>query len=116
MAATKEQLMNTVKQWMTIDQEMKTLQKELAQRRIHKKKLTDALVDTMKDNDIDCIDIKGGKITHTQNKIKCPLNKKHLLACLTTFFEKSNPTLAVDLSKHILDSRNVALKDNIKFK
>ena len=47
--ATKEQLVNNIKAWMTIDEEMKTLQKELKERRLRKKALTDSLVTIMKD-------------------------------------------------------------------
>ena len=51
--ATKEELIQNIKAWMTIDSEMKELQKELKNRRAEKKKLADSLVEIMKENEID---------------------------------------------------------------
>ena len=70
----------------------------------------------MKSNEIDCFDISDGKIVYSQNKIKAPVSKKHLLTCLSQYFEKSDPSAAQELTRYILDSREVKLKDNIRFK
>ena len=39
----------------------------------------------MKKHEIDCFDMKEGKILYTQNKIKAPLSKKHLMGCLLQY-------------------------------
>lgn len=116
MAHTKEQLVSVVKEWVTLETEIKTLQKHIKERRARKKELTSALVDTMKTNEIDCFDISDGKILYSQNKVKAPVSKKHLMSCLSQYFEKSNSDVAQELTTFILDSREVNLKDNIRFK
>ena len=52
---TKEELVNNIKAWMQIEDEMKVLQKELKERREKKKLLTATLVDIMKTNEIDAL-------------------------------------------------------------
>ena len=79
---TKEELVTNIKGWMQIDQEMKMLQRELKERRQRKKELTNALVEIMKTNEIDCFDMSDGKIIYTKNKVRAPLSKKHLIECL----------------------------------
>ena len=114
---TKEELVSSIKEWIKLEDEMKLLQNELKNRRIKKKMLSDKLVSVMKDNEIDCFDINNGKIIYSQNKVKSGLNKKHLLTCLSKYFENSNnPELANDITKFILESRETKIKDNIKMK
>ena len=111
----KEILVSNIKEWVKIDTDMKTLQKELKDRRIRKKELTDSLVEVMKTNEIDCFNMNEGKLLYSQHKIKTPLSKKHLLTCLSTYFPDDNET-AQDISKYILDSRKTEVKDTIRRK
>ena len=83
---TKEELVGNIKSWMQVDTEMKLLQKELKDRRLKKKELTESLVEIMKSNEIDCFDITEGKIIYTSSKVKAPLSKKHLMDCLDKYF------------------------------
>ncbi|OUU62307.1 MAG: hypothetical protein CBC22_04900 [Alphaproteobacteria bacterium TMED62] len=117
MAETKEELVATIKEWIQSESEIKLLQKEIKLRRERKKELSDMLVSTMKDNEIDCFDINDGKIIYSQNKTRSPVSKKHLLTCLGDYFQKQgNPEAAATMAKYILDSRETKIKDNIRFK
>ena len=117
MAETKEQLVATIKEWISLENEIKLLQKEVKARRNRKKALSETLVSTMKDNEIDCFDISEGKIIYSQNKTRSAVSKKHLLSCLGNYFEKQgNPEAAATMTKYILDSRETKVKDNIRFK
>ena len=69
----------------------------------------------MKSNDISCFDISDGKLMYTQNKVKSALSKKHLIKSLTEWF-KDDPTQIGNLTKHILNSREEKIKENIKRK
>ena len=111
----KEVLINNIKEWVQLDNEIKTLQKETKDRRLRKKELTDELVEVMKSNEIDCFDMSDGKLIYSQNKIKAPLSKKHLLNSLHTFFEKDDE-MAKQISKFILDSRETKIKETIRRK
>ena len=113
--ATKEELVQNIKAWMKVDQEMKALQKELKERRLLKKNLSASLVDIMKTNEIDCFDITDGKLIYTKNKVKSALSKKHLITSLAQYF-KNDRRMADELTKFIMDSRQEKEKENIKRK
>ena len=83
---TKEVLINTIKEWITQDNQIKILQESIKEYRAKKKKLTNNLIDIMRENKIDCFDIKNGKIIYCKNKIKTPLNKKTLYITLEKYF------------------------------
>ena len=116
MATNKEELVNTIKEWVILDKEMKSLNKELKIRRERKKILTNTLAGTMRENDIDSFDMSSGKIIYSQNKVKTPLSKKHLLECLTKYFQNSPQDERDKLAEFILESREVKVKDNIRLK
>jgi hypothetical protein len=114
--ASKEHLSLNIKSWLQIDKEMKMLQKELKDRRKKKNDLTNVLVDIMKKNEIDCVDISDGKIMYTQNNTKGPLNKKHLLDCLDKYFANNASIPTDELVNYILDNRAINLKESIRLK
>jgi len=58
---SKAELINLVKNWKQLDDELKTIQKELKERRNKKKIITEQLVKIMRNNEIDCFDINKGK-------------------------------------------------------
>ena len=111
----KEQLIGTVREWINIDNEIKNLQKTIKEKRNEKKDLTVNLVSVMKENDIDCFDISDGKLMYTQNKVKSALSKKHLIKSLTDWFKNDSQQIG-ELTKHILNSREEKVKENIKRK
>lgn len=113
---TKDDLVNNVKAWMKLESEMKVLQKELKERRQQKKALTESLVEIMKTNEIDCLDIKDGNIMYTRNKVKAPLSKKYLLDSLGKYFEDNPEVEAGDVSKFIMENREVKVKEGIRHK
>lgn len=114
--SAKEGLVATIKEWVLIEQEIKLLQKELAQRRGRKKTLTEALVNTMKTNEIDCFDTNNGKILYTKNKIRSPMSKKLLIDCLTKQLTNSDQETINELTNYIMESRQITIKEKIQYK
>jgi len=112
--ANKE-LLENVKSWLNLDNEIKALQKEIKSRRTLKKELTDSLMSVMKVNDIEQIDLSDGQLIYTKKKTKTPLSKKHLLESLSKFFQ-NDPRTVSELGKYIMDSRKEKEKENIKRK
>lgn len=112
---TKEQLVNNIKEWIKMDTEISELKAQIKDRNNRKKTLTENLVTVMKTNKIDCFDINGGALVYKTNRIKKPINGKTLLAALQNFY-KSDPKMAEDLTKHVLDSREEQIKETIKRK
>ena len=113
---TKDVLVNKIKEWISHDDEIKNLQKQIKEHRTEKKALTGSLVDIMKTNEIDCFDINDGKLIFCKNKVKTPLNKKILLASLEKYFENTPEINAEDVGEFILESREIQIKENIRRK
>jgi predicted nucleic acid-binding Zn-ribbon protein len=112
---TKEQLVNNVKEWIKIDNEISQLKSEIKERNNKKKTLTENLVSVMKTNEIDCFDINGGALVYKKNKVKKPINGKTLLSALQNYY-KSEPQVAEELVKYVMDSREEQIKETIKRK
>ena len=111
----KELLVTRIRAWIKIENEMKQLQAELRKRREAKKDLTNALVDVMKTNDIDCFDINNGKLVYSQTKVKTPLNKAQLMAALIKYYADDVDT-AKEMSDYLLSARNEKVKETIRMK
>tara|TARA_B100001741_G_C16470865_1_gene559960 strand:- start:147 stop:503 length:357 start_codon:yes stop_codon:yes gene_type:complete len=115
METEKSELVNTVKEWLTIDNEIKQLQKEVKIRKQKKKNMTENLVDMMKSRDIDVMSLSKEQLIRTEKKVKAPLSKKHLLNCLLNYFKEDKETIN-NLGTFIMDSRPVKIKENIRRK
>jgi len=112
---TKEQLVNSIKEWIKMDSEIAQLKNEIKERNNKKKLLTQELVNVMKTNTIDCFDINGGALVYKTSKVKKPINSKMLLTSLQNYY-KDQPQVAEELTKHILDNREEQIKETIKRK
>lgn len=113
---TKEELVNNIKDWILLDDEIKNLQKKLKECKSEKKQLTDNLLQIMKNNEIDCFDINDGKLLIHKIKSKCALNKKILLESLEKYFERMPNIDTTEVSNFILDNREIKITENIKRK
>ena len=112
MNENKELLINTVKQWVRIDNEIRQLQQEISIRKQNKKTLNDQLMNTMKSNNIDCFDLNDGKICYTKKNVKKPINNKLLLEILTKSYS-GDITQASEINNFINDNRTEITKENI---
>jgi predicted nucleic acid-binding Zn-ribbon protein len=112
---TKEQLVNNIKEWIKIDNEISQLKNEIKDRNNKKKTLTEGLVTVMKTNQIDCFDINGGALVYKKNTVKKPISAKTLLAALQEYYKNDNK-VAEDLTKFVLDNREEQVKESIRRK
>ena len=112
---TKEELVNNIREWIKIDNDLINLKKEIKNKTTHNKTITDNLVKVMKTNSIDCFDINGGALVYSQRKTKKPISGKYLLLQLEKYY-KDQPDVAKDLTQHILDNREENIKEDIKRK
>ena len=113
--STKEQLVNNIKEWIKIDNEITQFKAEIKARNDKKKTLTESLVSVMKTNSIDCFDINGGALVYKKNKIKKPINGKTLLTALQNYY-KNDTKIAEEITKHVMDNREEQIKETIKRK
>ena len=112
---TKEQLVHNIKEWIKMDNEISSLKADIKTKTNAKKMLTENLVAVMKTNKIDCFDINGGALIYKKNKVKKPINGKSLLSSLKNYY-KTNPQIAEEITKHIMESREEQIKETIKLK
>lgn len=112
---TKEQLVHNIKEWIKIDAEISHLKSEIKEKNNKKKVLTDNLVVVMKSNNIECFDINDGALIYKKNKVKKPINGKMLLASLKNYY-KTNPQIAEEITKYVMDNREEQVKEIIKRK
>jgi hypothetical protein len=112
---TKEELIQKIKEWLKIDNDIIRLNKELKDFKKKQKLLTNTLVNVMKINQLDCVDINGGKLVYKKSISKKPINSKMLLNTLKTYFS-TNPSTADELTEYILSNRESVVKEMIKRK
>jgi len=110
--STKEELITNIKEWIKIDNDIAKLKTDIKEKTNRKKSLTENLVVVMKSNSIDCFDINGGALIYKQKKTKKPISAKYLLAELQKYY-KDQPDVATDLTKQLLDNRELSIKDEI---
>lgn len=101
---TKEQLINTIRNWVKVDNDIKKIQKEQNKMKNKKKELSNSLIEIMKKNEIDCFDINDGQIIYTKKNIKKPITKKNLLQILLMYY-KEDLFKANNLNDFILNNR-----------
>jgi len=111
---TKAQLVQYIKTWIDVDNQMRNLQKEMKTLKDNKKTLTDALVNVMKSNEIDVFDINDGKLVYSKQKVKAPINKTTLFAALMQHY--NDEEAAKILSEFIMSSRQEKIKESIRRK
>lgn len=112
--ANKEELKDTIREWIQLDNEIKTLQTEMKARKDKKKNLSDKLVNIMRDNEIDCFNVNDGKLMYSQTKVKGTINKNYLLSTIAKCLDDQEQ--AQEITKFILDNRDIKVKESIKRK
>jgi hypothetical protein len=113
--STKEELIANIREWIKTDNEIIKLSNEVKEKKKKMKGLNDSLINIMKGNNIDCFDINGGALIYKQKKTVKPISRKFLLSELQKYY-KEQPEMALNVANHLLDNREVSVKDEIKRK
>ena len=111
--SSQVELIKAIKEWINIDNEIRNINKELRARKDKLKKISQNLMKTMKDNEIDEFDIKDGKLVYSQTKVKKPITKKNLVTILSKYYE-GDISQAIEMNKFIMDNREEVVKETIK--
>ena len=110
--SSKQELINTIKTWVKLDNEIRSLKKEQTVRNNEKKKLTQSLIEIMKTNEIDCVDIKDGQLCYLQQNVKKPITKKNLLSILSKYY-KGDIEKATNITEYISTNREEVVRETI---
>ena len=100
----KTQLKQIVKEYLDIDNEIATLQKALKERKDKKEKLSKMILGTMKNKDIQQMNVNNEKLVYSVTQYKTPLTKPYLNNVLTDYF--NNEDKAQNVLEHILGNRS----------
>ena len=109
---TKEQLIKTIREWVKIDNDIRAIKKEAAIREKEKKEISKKLMEVMRENEIDCFDLKDGQITYTKKNVKKPITKKSLLDILSKYCN-GDSIKAIEMNNFIMDNREEVVKESI---
>jgi len=112
----KGDLIALIKEWKQIDDEIKSIQKEVKKRRDRKKLLSEKLIKIMRTNEIDSFDINNGKLLYTQSKLKETINRPYLLGIISKYFEDDDTVDIGGVADYILENRSIKLKEGIRCK
>ena len=113
--ANKTVLIQNIREWIAMDNEIRELNKELRLRKSKQKKISETLLTTMKDNQIDEFDITGGKIMYNKTTVKKPITKKNLMGILTKYY-KGDISQAIEMNSFIMNNRDEVTKETISRK
>lgn len=114
---TKEELINAIKEWVKLDNEIKTLQTELKSRKVRQQKVSELLMETMKKENIDGVDLNNGKdqLCYTKRTVKKPITKTVLLNILSKYYQQDT-TKAFEVNTFIFENREEVIKESIQLK
>ena len=113
IAKNKAELVQLIKDWITTDNEIRELNKQAKQRKDKLKKVSQNLINTMKENDIDEFNVKDGKIMYSKTNVKKPITKKNLMYILSKYY-KGDISQAIEMNNFILENREEVVKESIK--
>lgn len=109
---TKDELIQTIREWVKLDNDIRILKREQNNRKVEKDKLSIRLMETMKNHNIDEVDIKDGQIQYSKKSVKKPITKKLLLNVLATYYQ-GDEEKALEVNNYILENREEVIKEEI---
>jgi hypothetical protein len=115
MASTlnKTELVSSIKEWIRIDNEIRNLNKEIRDRKAQMTKISQGLMSTMKDNNIDEFNVKEGKLIYSKKQVKKPITKKYLTDVLLKYYNGDDEQ-ATELNSFINENREATVKETIR--
>ena len=99
----KSQLKQIVKEYLDVDNEIATLQKAIKERKDKKEKLSKMILGTMKNKDIQQMNVNNEKLVYSVTQYKTPLTKPYLNNVLNNYF--NNEDKAQNVLDHIVENR-----------
>lgn len=112
---TLEQLKQTVREWVKLDNEIRTLNKEITTRRNDKKNISKRLIDVMREHKLDIFDLKDGQLMYVKKNKKKPITQKQLLTLLSSYY-KEDVSKAEEMRNYLLDNREEVVQETIQRK
>ncbi len=112
MSDEVQQLPALIKEWMTTEDELRTLSAEIREKRKRVKTVKQMIVTIMKGGKIGRLNITAGAVTARTKQTKAPLSKKYLISALTGFF-KGDAAVAASCVAYLEEHRPLKSTDNL---
>lgn len=112
MSSSKDTLVDIVKQWVQLDNQIQQLNKTAKQLKNEKKKVNQDMMDIMKQKDIDIFDLKDGQIQYKKETKRVGLSQKRLLMILSKHPQLGEEQ-AIALNEYIYENREEIVKESI---
>jgi hypothetical protein len=106
------QLPVLIKEWMTAEDEIRTLGAAIKEKRKRVKTVRGMITTIMKGGKIGKLNISSGAVLMRERSTKAALSKKYLLPTLTDFF-KGDAAKAAECYKFIEDNRPIKRSEDI---
>ena len=112
MDSNKRELVDIVKKWVIIDNQLNQLNKTAKQLKNEKKKINIEMMEIMKQNDIDIFDLKDGQIQYKKETKRVALSQKRLLTILSKHPQLGEEQ-AMALNEYVYENREEVVKESI---
>ena len=112
MSDSKDILIDIVKKWVLLDNQINQLNKSLKQLKNDKKMVNQEMIEVMKQNDIDIFDLKDGQIQYKKETKRVALSQKRLLLILSKHPQLGEEQ-AISLNEYVYQNREEIIKESI---
>ena len=114
-ADLKTELINNIRDWIQLDNEIHELNKELRIRKKKQETISKTIVEAMRENEIDEFNVTGGKLLYSKKTLKKPITKKSLTTILSKYY-KGDISQALEMNNFIMTNREEITKESIQRK
>jgi hypothetical protein len=111
----EKELIHNIREWIQLDNEIKELQREIKIRKTKQQEKTLFLMEIMKKNQLDAVNVPGGRLAQITRKSKQPITKKTLLELLSKYYQ-NDLSQAITINNFVQSNRELITKDTIIFK
>lgn len=108
----KKALLDTVKNWVILDNQIRLLNKKLKELKDNKKIQNENMIEIMKSNEIDNFDLKDGQIRYKKTKKRQVLSQKVLVEILKNHPQFDNESVN-QINNFVYQNRKVIEEDKI---
>ncbi len=116
-ANTKEYLVQSIREWIRLEHELKQLKNKMVLLKAQQMVLSDNLIEAMKKQSLGSIKLKEqqSELVYKQSVRKQGLSKKFLMDVLAEYFNGSVEK-ASEVSRYIMDRREEIVQDKVLLK
>jgi seryl-tRNA synthetase len=111
----KNDFSSKVKEYITLDEQIKKLAQLVKERRNRMKELSNEIMEEMAENEIDYVNIRNGVLIYNKKEGFKGLSKKVMINGLTAFFN-ADEERTQDAMDTIMNTREKVVKTSLKLK